>query len=219
MNTPLKKIVYGGLLLSSTAFFLPTLFGSRGEHPEPPPERPATADAPEARPPAVTALQAGDSEGAEEVDELEAALAELEQEAPTASSGQTLIALWAARTGNELDGDAPSTTGEARSPEAAGHERLDAFVERHPLRGVLLSDTDSSALLEGLIVHVGEEPEDGIVVSEITRTGLVLECAGATREVTLPALRARPRKLAQVAAGDSLDLLEEMEAADAEPAE
>ena len=226
MNSPIKRVVYGALLASSTAFFLPTVLGDRAERPEPLPER--SADGSE--PAAAFAAGANESEGGssfsdvaptptDSLGDLEQTLGDLEQLLPDsqgAGGGGGLIELWASRQGmgsTDLGSSEPERT--ALDAEVV----LDEFLVRHPLRGLIHAETGSSALLAGLIVRTGDELGSGIQVTEISARGLVLECEGQTREVALPGLEMRARTRDGAPVGDSLEMLQEMEAGDAEPAE
>ncbi len=69
-----------------------------------------------------------------------------------------------------------------------------SFVEDHPLRGTMAGETTRFAVFGSHRVREGELlPGTGAVVAEIRRTGVRIEEAGMTLEVSLPPLQTRPR--------------------------
>lgn len=68
-----------------------------------------------------------------------------------------------------------------------------SFVEENPLRGTMAGATMRFAVFGSYRVSEGDLlPGTGAMVTEIKRTGVVIQEAGMSLEVTLPPLQARP---------------------------
>ena len=72
------------------------------------------------------------------------------------------------------------------------------FVEEHPLRGTMAGETMRFAVFGSYRVAEGDLlPGTGALVAEIFRTGVRIEEAGLSLEVTLPPLQTRPANSSQ----------------------
>ncbi len=75
---------------------------------------------------------------------------------------------------------------------APTRDPIDDFLATHPLQGTLIGATQRRAYLGPLIVTVGDEPVEGLVVTAIEARFVTLSRGGRTTRVDLTPFQARP---------------------------
>lgn len=100
-----------------------------------------------------------------------------------------------------LPGESTALEGSGVEPELVSP--MVSFVEEHPLRGTMAGETVRFAVFGSYRVAEGDLlPGTGAKVMEIKRTGVVIQEAGMSLEVTLPPLQTHPMS-APTQAGDA----------------